>query len=160
MKINPPAKLVNHSPASATCHFTRHGWRLLRSTSAYAVRFMPLILALGLMTGMTGCLPFPHTTQRLYEVRGRVLDASAQTPIQGAEIFLTEHPNYKCKTDSMGYFRLKEINNFHLLLIAPEGEWPARQGWWPNITVSHPNYQLRQIQNDFADKGDVLLSPK
>jgi hypothetical protein len=115
------------------------------------------ILILGLLAG---CIPYPHTTQRLAEVRGRVLDANTHAPIGGAKVFLTDHPNFSCKTDSSGSFHLKEIVNFHLGGIPPEGDWPARQWWWPHITVSHTNYIQREINNDYTEKGDIFLDPK
>ena len=115
------------------------------------------ILLLGLLTS---CIPYPHTTQRLAEVHGRVLDARTHAPVEGAKIVLTEHPQFSCKTDSSGYFRLKEIRNFHLGGTPPEGDWPARQWWWPHITISHPQYTPCEINSEYTDKGDILLEPK
>jgi len=124
-------------------------------------RFSRLILCLALLTG---CLPDPHTTLRSPEVQGRVLDARTHTPVQGAKVFLTEHPKVSCETDSTGYFLLKATHNFHLGSIPPEGNWPKRQYWEDKVTILHPNYTPRRIDHwpidKGADKGDVLLVPK
>lgn len=122
---------------------------------------MPLILALGLMTG---CLPLPHTTLRSPEVSGRVIDAHTHAPIRGVKVFLTEHPEILCKTDSAGQFLLKATRNFHLGSVPPEGDWPARKYWDDKVTISHTNYVTIRIDHwpveKGADKGDIFLEPK
>jgi hypothetical protein len=113
---------------------------------------------------LTGCLPFPHTTLRSPEVRGRVLDARTQLPIESAKVFLTEHPQISCTTGHAGCFLLKATYNFHPGAIPPEGDWPARKYWEDKVTISHPNYMPLRIDHwPFGkgdDKGDILLEPK
>jgi hypothetical protein len=100
-----------------------------------------LILAL-----LTGCLavPYPHTSVRLQEISGTVLEAHTHTPISGADIFLAEHPQYSCKSDSAGRFRLKTIHNWHFATIygaGGESEWPVEESWSCIITIRHANYR-------------------
>jgi hypothetical protein len=125
------------------------------------MRFVLIILIVGLLTG---CLPMPHTTLRSPEVRGRVLDASTHAPIQGAMVFLAEHPKVSCETDSAGYFWLKETRNFHTGAIPPEGDWPQREYWEDMVTISHTNYASLRIDHwpvdKGSDKGDIFLVPK
>lgn len=125
------------------------------------MRFIPFILIPVLFAG---CIPAPHTTTRSPEVRGRVLDARTHDPIQGARVFLTDHPQVACETDSSGGFWLKETHNFHLGNIPPEGDWPQRDYWEDRVTISHTNYEPLRIDHwpveKGSDKGNIFLTPK
>jgi len=110
---------------------------------------------MGLLLGIfAGCAPIPHTTVKSFEVRGRVLEARTRAPIQGARIFFT------VQSDSEGYFKLKETRNFHFAVTAPEGDLPSREFWWSHVTISQANHLPRRLDDDFWDKGEVLLEPK
>lgn len=121
------------------------------------MRFIPLILILCLLTGCI--LPIPHTTWRSQEIGGKILDERTHDPIQGAKVFLTDHPNVSCESDSNGCYRLKETYNRHLLYLAGPGntaDWPEGQVWWPHITVSQTNYVPRDV--DWGElHPDVIL---
>ena len=107
---------------------------------------------------LTGCWPIPHTTPKSPDVRGRVLDARARTPIEGAEVFLYDHPSTSTKTDSQGFFHLKATRNFHLAYKTPEGEWP--QGtYFDVVVVFHTNYLRCQFYS-LDLKDDILLESK
>jgi hypothetical protein len=127
------------------------------------IRFVKLGACTLTLAMLTGCIiPYPHRTLRSAEIVGRILDARTHSPIQGAKIILSEHPEVSCTSDSTGHFRLKATHNFHLAVIG-DGEashWPAEEFWWPHITVWHPNYLSLQINdNYYADKGDIFLEP-
>jgi hypothetical protein len=113
---------------------------------------------------LAGCLPFPHTTERSPEVRGRVLDAITHTPVQGAKIFLSDHPDVACWSDSAGHFRLRATSNFHWGLTVPEGDWPRRKYWGSAVAISCVGYEdyTQNGPDDWrlTDKGDILLKPK
>ena len=119
-----------------------------------AMRLILLILALGLLPG---CMPWPHTTDRSQEVRGRVLDANTHTPVSGAKVFLVQSPHHPAYTDATGHFRLKATRNFHWAYPAPEGHWPDRKD--SSMEIAHPDY-LSIWGNWSGDVGDVLLKPK
>src|SRR6266404_3389361 len=101
----------------------------------------PTFVALSLVLCLSaGCAPYLHTTPRSPEVRGRVLDARTRTPVEGAKVFLTEHPSVSTVSDGEGYFRLKVTRNFHYAATVPEGHLPAPEYWGAAITVSRTNY--------------------
>ena len=110
-------------------------------------------------------LPYPHTTERSPEVRGRILDARTNAPIQGAKVFLSEHPEVSCTSDGTGHFRLRATHNFHVASAGPEGaDLPPGKDWGIAVTVSHNNYvtYVQQGPDDHRlnEKGDILLQPK
>ena len=118
------------------------------------MRFALSILLVGLFAG---CIPYPHTSERSREVRGRVLDARSHAPIEGARIFLTDHPATMCTTDATGSFRLKATHNFHFGVIPPEGDWPEQKYYWNKVTILYTNYVPRELDNFVTDVGDILL---
>ena len=115
---------------------------------------------------LTGCL-YPHTSPRSPEIYGRILDARTHASVQGAKVFLTEHPKVSRASDAEGHFRLKKTHNFHLLVgpgCSSGGGWPAGDYWGCAITVSHTNYEtyVQRGSDDrwLNDKGDILLQPR
>jgi hypothetical protein len=127
------------------------------------MRLVPLVLVVALLSGCI--LPYPHTTERSAEVRGRVLDARTVAPIQGAKVFLSEHPTVSCTSDATGQFRLRPTHNFHVAVAGPEGaDLPRGEDWGLAVTVSHKNYvtyvQHGPDDHRLTDKGDILLEPK
>src|SRR5882757_5283696 len=125
------------------------------------MRSIPLILV---MAFLAGCIANPHMTLRSPEVRGRVFDANTHAAIEGAKIFLTDHPQVSCQTDSTGSFWLKETHNFHMGGVPPEGDWPQRKYWEDHVTISQTNYIPLRISHwpveKGSDKGDIFLRPK
>jgi hypothetical protein len=128
-----------------------------------SIKFLNCIAGVVVLALLIGCLPIPHTTERSPEIYGSVLDASTRSPIQGARIFLSGHPDISCASDSTGHFRLKATHNFNFGSVPPEGDWPSRTYWGSSITVSHANYaEFVQHEADdwrLTDKGDILLKP-
>jgi hypothetical protein len=126
-----------------------------------AIKFLNGSLCLLVFIMFFGCLPDPHRTLRSPQVRGRVLDAQTQMPIEGARVCFTEHPEISSQTDRTGYFLLKATYNLHLASIPPEGNWPERKYWDDKITLSHAGYLDVRIDHwpsyAGADKGDILL---
>ena len=129
----------------------------------YTLLSVGCILLVSMICWILGFLPFPHTSLRSPEVSGRVLDAKTHVPIQGAKVFLTEHPEVSCLTDSAGSFVLKETRNLHLGIIIPEKDWPDKQYWTVSVSVSKANYEdyVQHGLDDWRlkDKGDILLEP-
>ena len=119
----------------------------------FSARFFVLAL-------LSGCIPYPHTTLRSFEVRGRVFDSRTHAPIQGAKIFLTLQPNTSCTTDSEGRFQLDGTRNFHSGIVPPEGDWPQRKYYGSDVTVSHTNHISRKFYGPNTDIGDILLEPQ
>src|SRR5690348_2923465 len=89
----------------------------------------PILAIVLLISFFGGCIPMPHTTERSPEIHGRILDANSHTPIQGAKIFLSGHPNILSVSDTNGNFQLKATRNFHLGSTPPEGNWPKGEYW-------------------------------
>jgi hypothetical protein len=122
------------------------------------MRFAPLILILSLLTGCV--LPIPHRSVRNLAFTGKVLDERTHAPIQGAKIFLTDHPQVSCESDVDGGFQFKESYNWHLLYLIGAGnsaDWPEQKFWWPKLTVSHTNYVTHMIDSMQVNQGDILL---
>jgi hypothetical protein len=104
---------------------------------------------------LDGCAPSPrgvfilnpHTTIRSVPIDGQALDERTHAPIAGAKIYLAEHPEVTCISDSSGYFKLKETSNWHIGttgFFEPD-DYPRGEHWGPVITVAHTNYEPRQI---------------
>jgi hypothetical protein len=134
-----------------------------RWANEHCMKLAPLVLAVALLSGCI--LPYPHTTERSAEVRGRVLDARTDASVQGAKVFLSEHPTVSCTSDITGHFRLRATHNFHVAVAGPEGaDLPRGEDWGLAVTVSHKNY-VTYVQHGLddhrlTDKGDILLEPK
>ncbi|MGO8838404.1 MAG: carboxypeptidase regulatory-like domain-containing protein [Limisphaerales bacterium] len=119
-----------------------------------------LLVSVAVLTLITGCFPWPHTTPRSAEVRGRVLDAGTHAPIPGAMVFLIQSPTHTTHTDVDGYFILRATRNFHL--ASNEG------GGWPDnksdiVEISYPNYSPYSFAAGMTgsnDVGIILLEPR
>ena len=109
---------------------------------------------------LPGCLPLPHTTTRSLDVHGRVLNSHTHKPIEGAKVFFSEHPSLSSVTDSDGCFLIKKTRYVRFFATVPEGDWPDTEYWPPKITVSKKDYIPRRLDDDFLDKGEILLEPK
>jgi hypothetical protein len=112
-------------------------------------------LILGL-TLLTGCLPWPHTTERSDPASGRVLDANTHKPIADAKIEFNQPPHHTTYTDANGYFYLKATRNFHWA-YTEGGGWPDNKD--NAMKISHPNYAT--VWGVWrTNTGDILLQPK
>src|ERR1051326_1337051 len=120
-----------------------------------AMRFLPFILVLGLLTG---CV-WPHTTPRSPAVTGRVLDARTHVPIRGAKVFLTQPPAHATYTDKNGCFHMKATRNF-ILMQTGAGELPREK--IALMLISQTNYISHELAPDWHHEniGDLFLEPK
>jgi hypothetical protein len=109
-------------------------------------RAWPLLL---IVTLLSGCiLPWPHTSWRSGEYRGRILDERNRAPIEGAKIFNTEHSNVYCTSGADGRFWLKATYNWHFgyTMTPPESfDYPRGETWTSGITITHADYISCQI---------------
>lgn len=122
------------------------------------MRFALLILMVGLLVG---CMPWPHTTPRLADVQGRVLDARTHAPVSGAKVYLDVSPHHTTYTDTNGYFHIRPVHQFHYGYVPPEGEWPDNKD--SGMGISHTNYMPYGMLPDMMGSnnlGDVFLTPK
>jgi hypothetical protein len=102
----------------------------------------------------------PHNSIRFYSISGTILDEQTHAPIAGAKIFLTDHSEVTCESDSLGIFKLSEIRQWHAGEIGvPAGasDWPSREYWHPYITVSHTNYARGEIAWEYRTNHIILL---
>lgn len=115
-------------------------------------------LALALLTG---CVPYPHTSPRSWEVSGTVLDARTRAPIKGANVVQEERAtSYPAQTRrrttaAAGHFRLKASHNFHLAAVIDGEGWP-RAHFYDVVTISHPNYLSYEIKG-WGKEMTILL---
>ena len=108
---------------------------------------------------LTGCLPFPHTTDRSPAVSGRVVDARTRAPIKEARVWLEKSPHHTTYTDADGRFRMGATWNFHWAYFSPEGDWPDRKDSYTEI--SRPGYHTYGFFNDRGgDLGEIPLKPE
>jgi hypothetical protein len=110
------------------------------------------------LAALTGCVPFPHTSERFPAMRGHVVDAVTGQPLSGAVVAVHDHPSTMAKTDASGAFRFSKRRNFHLgLTIDMCGtSWPPGSEWSDELDVAHPAYEPRQVD---ASKQIIPSSP-
>ena len=98
------------------------------------------IVLLATMGLISGCIiPYPHLNSTSPTISGRVLNAYSGEPVERVKIFLTEKPGHLTKTDSLGYFRLRERNKFHLFMVVAACP-PSEDTFTWQITLTHPEY--------------------
>lgn len=122
----------------------------------------PLILLslLAVAWLFSGCAVMidPHTTERLGEVRGRVLDAQTHQPIKGAKVYFCEPPEHATYTDADGYFLMKPTKNTHWLSGAGGSGYPNRKS--NGLCISHPNYSTKSYWEGYGqDPMNIQLKP-
>lgn len=92
------------------------------------------------LLGLTGCVPFPHTSERFPAMQGRVVDAATDQPISGALVTVHDHPSTESKTDASGSFHFSKHRNYHLGvtfgICSPS--WPEGSAWSDLLNISHP----------------------
>lgn len=121
-----------------------------------ALNWLRLCVCAAALALLSGC-----TSPRSPEVRGRVLDAQTRAPVASAKVFFYLHSSISTKTDTQGYFHLKETSNFHLMRLPPgDGAWPS--GTVVNeIRVIHPQYLPKDFRATWTPKTvEVLLVPR
>src|SRR4051812_18297471 len=87
---------------------------------------------------LMGCVPFPHTSERLHAVHGHVIDAATGSPVSGADVVLQGHPNTKTQTDVHGEFHFSKRRNYHFLLvpgICGLTDWPGGSEWSTTLDI-------------------------
>jgi hypothetical protein len=96
---------------------------------------------------LTGCIPFPHTSERFPAMQGHVVDAATGQPLCDAIVAIHDHPGTTAKTDGNGSFHFSKRRNYHLgVAIGICGtSWPAGSEWSEWLDVTHPNYEPRQV---------------
>ena len=99
------------------------------------------------LAALTGCVPFPHTSERFPAMQGRVVDAATGQPISGALVAVHDHPSTKSETDASGAFHFPKRRNYHLgVTFGICGtSWPEGSEWSDLLDISHPTYELRQV---------------
>jgi hypothetical protein len=121
---------------------------------------------LALLSGITGFCP--HTSVWSPEIRGRVLDSSTRSPVQGAKVFFMQSPQNVTYTDATGEFRLKATRQFYLGSAPVEGGWPHRDKGPNYAEVSRKDYYpfwffdnngIKSSDSNGGDAGDILINP-
>lgn len=111
--------------------------------------FVPVILS--------GCLPFPHTSERFPAMQGRILDAATGQPISGVTIAIHDHPTTTSKTDKIGFFHFSKHRNYHLGITVGicGSDWPAGSEWSEILDISAPGFMPLQVNaSDLAPPSD------
>jgi hypothetical protein len=120
------------------------------------LRLVPIIVLLGILPACI--IPYPHTTSRTPEIKGRVLDSATREPVQGAKVFFIRALHHTTRTDARGYFFLQATRNFHWAYVSGE-DWPEDKG--VSMEISHTNYISYQFSpntlTDEENMGDILL---
>jgi hypothetical protein len=121
-----------------------------------ASRCVVFTLILGLLSGCV--LPWPHTTVRMDEINGKVLDERTHAPIPGVRISLTYHPEISSKSRVDGSFKIKQINNWHFgyTAVVEQHDYPSGQTWEPEIVFSHTNYLRRWLNAEDVQTPQVF----
>ena len=123
---------------------------------------------------LSGCVPYPHTSERFEGVRGRALDSRTHLPIPGVRVAIHEHPGTHTTTNADGAYRIRPQQNFHILIAPGPCSWssiPYGHFWSPLLDFSHPGYRPLSFAADEhasranGNKGervhaDVLLNPR
>ena len=132
------------------------------------MRIVSPILIL-LSAALTGCVPWPHTTERFPATSGRVVDAVTGRPVGGVVIWVDDNANLRTTTDTNGGFHFPEIRNHHFgyFLGICSTDWPAAVTWSRILLLSHPEYLPLRINltgwdrhPQTNDSGDIILKPK
>ena len=130
--------------------------------------FAEISALLSCISILSGCIPYPHTAVWSPEIRGRVLDGSTRSPVQGAKVFFMHSYKNVAYTDVNGEFRLKATRKFYLGVATAEGDWPIREKGPNYADISHTNYYplwffdingAESSDSNGDDIGEVLLNP-
>ena len=122
--------------------------------------------ALVLLCGLTGF--YPHTAVWSPEIRGRVLDSSTRSAVQGAKVYFMHCPQNATYTDANGEFRLTATRKFYLGVVWAEGDWPHREKGPNYAEISRKDYYpfwlfdnngAKSTDSNGGDIGDILLNP-
>lgn len=131
---------------------------------------LPLLTAVALP--LSGCLPYPHTSEEFPAVQGHIVDATTLKPVPGARIAFEDHPDTFTTSDASGSFHFPRVTHFYLGVTIGmcSGEWPENDDdWSPVFDVVHPEYEPFHgyVQEDLADRNDskwtlqaIRLMPK
>ena len=97
---------------------------------------------------LSGCLIYPHYDKRSPEVNGRVIDAESHQPLAGASVSFSSKRSLSAKTDTNGYFIIKETRQWEPLLgvgiCGPE--YKIGDYYYPEyLDIAHPAYLPLQL---------------
>ena len=130
-------------------HATSRRWLLSLFRCRMAMRLLPIILVLPLLTG---CVVYPviwpYTSERSAAVSGTLLDERTRTPISGADVFFTVDPQLRSKSDKDGRFGIGATRYHYWITwetVAGENK-SENPPLSPEITITHTNWATRQIQ--------------
>ena len=115
---------------------------------------------------LSGCLIYPHTSERSPEIRGRVFDADTRQPIAGAKVSWLEQSRSSTKTDAAGAYTLHKTHNLHWMVSGPcASDWPMGRDL-ECLWVSHLDYAPTNVNvfanvyaRDFVHEGDTRYLP-
>jgi len=110
----------------------------------YLKIFSSVSLLVFLIFALAGCFP---------SIKGTLLDADSNTPIQGATIQLKDKPQTKTISDSNGFFQTKSY--LCLWVILPFDVF------WFDFSIYHPEYGLHNkkifTEDIYHNKGIAIL---
>jgi len=100
-----------------------------------------LILLIAVVT-LSGCIPYPHTSDRFPGMQGHVIDATTGQPISGVIVAVPDHPSTTAKTDKSGFFCISKRRNYHFGVTVGicGSDWPEGSNWSDLIDVSRIGY--------------------
>lgn len=146
----------------------RRSLTLPRALVACGIALSTLTLSFGAL----GCLPYPHTTEKLPAMCGRIVDATTQRPIAGAVVAVHEHPSVHTTSDRGGRFAIAARHNFHLGVTVGmcSGNWPEGSDWEPVLDINCASYEPIQVDaamqrsdawsDEKIELQDIVLVPK
>ncbi len=106
-----------------------------------------VLVAVGL--GLSGCVPFPHTSIRFPEMEGHVIDFITQKPIAGATVAIAAEPKVSTTSDASGKFRIERQVNFlpgyYIPGICGPTDWGEQKNWGTTLVISAPGYSPAKI---------------
>lgn len=107
-----------------------------------------LILLIGVIA-LSGCIPFPHTSERFPGMQGHVMDATTGQPISDVLVAVHDHPSTTAKTDKSGFFSISKRRNYHLgITFGICGEdWPEGTYWSDSLDLSRAGYEPRSTMD-------------
>jgi len=113
-------------------------------------RFILVIAVIAL----SGCIPYPHTSDRFPGMQGHVIDATTGQPISDVIVAVHDHPSTTAKTDKSGFFSISKRQNYHLgVTVGMCGsDWPEGSHWSNLLDVSRAGYVPSKI-----DASDLII---
>lgn len=139
----------------------------MRKKTARFLVITGILTLLGGISILSGCIPYPHTAVWSPEIKGRVLDSSTRSPVQGAKVFFMQSPQNVTYTDATGEFRLRATRKSYLGSAPAEGDWPHQEKGPNYAQISCKDYYpfwlfdnngTKSSDSNGGDIGDILLN--